>query len=155
MDAGIYTYTIAAVAPCVGSSATVTITENAPANAGSDGSVTVCDVGAATGLFAQLGGAPQAGGTWSGPSPVAGGNYDPATMTPGAYIYTVNGIAPCANAAATVTVTETSSPNAGTNGSATVCGNGAALGLFAQLGGSPDAGGTLSLIHIPEPTRPY
>ncbi len=144
MDAGIYTYTIAAVAPCVGSSATVTITENAPANAGSDGSVTVCDVGAATGLFAQLGGAPQAGGTWSGPSPVAGGNYDPATMTPGAYIYTVNGIAPCANAAATVTVTETSSPNAGTNGSATVCGNGAALGLFAQLGGSPDAGGTWS-----------
>ncbi|MBK8225596.1 MAG: gliding motility-associated C-terminal domain-containing protein [Flavobacteriales bacterium] len=144
MNAGIYTYTIAAVAPCLGSSATVTITENAPADAGSDGSITACDVGAAQSLFAALGGAPQAGGTWSGPSAVAGGNYDPATMTPGAYIYTVNGVAPCTNASATVTVTETSSPNAGTNGSATACGNGAAIDLFAQLGGAPDAGGTWS-----------
>ncbi|MBK8225595.1 MAG: hypothetical protein IPK70_00290 [Flavobacteriales bacterium] len=144
MNAGIYTYTIAAVAPCLGSSATVTITENAPADAGSDGSITACDVGAAQSLFAALGGAPQAGGAWSGPSAVAGGNYDPATMTPGAYIYTVTGVAPCTNASATVTVTETSSPNAGTNGSATACGNGAAIDLFAQLGGSPDAGGTWS-----------
>ncbi|MFZ1693351.1 MAG: gliding motility-associated C-terminal domain-containing protein, partial [Flavobacteriales bacterium] len=144
MNPGVYTYTLAAVAPCVGSSATVTITENAPADAGADGSVTVCDVGAAVSLFAQLGGTPDAGGAWSGPSAVVGGNYDPATMTPGVYTYTVTGVAPCTNASATVTVTETSSPNAGTNGSATVCGNGATINLFAQLGGSPDAGGTWS-----------
>ncbi|MBK7945337.1 MAG: hypothetical protein IPJ85_08535 [Flavobacteriales bacterium] len=144
MNPGVYTYTLAAVAPCVGSSATVTITENAPADAGTDGSLTVCDAGAAVSLFAQLGGSPDAGGTWSGPSAVVGGNYDPATMTPGVYTYTVTGVAPCTNASATVTVTETSSPNAGTNGSATVCGNGAAINLFALLGGSPDAGGTWS-----------
>jgi gliding motility-associated-like protein len=144
MLAGSYTYTIAAVAPCVGSSATVTITENAPADAGNDGSVTVCDAGAAIGLFAQLGGTPQAGGAWSGPSPVAGGNYDPATMDPGAYVYTVNGVAPCASASATVTVTESASPDAGTDGAATLCANGAAIDLFAQLGGTPDGGGTWS-----------
>ncbi|MBK6368835.1 MAG: hypothetical protein IPF64_03140 [Flavobacteriales bacterium] len=72
-------------------------------------------------MFTNLGGAPQAGGTWAGPSPVVGGNYDPATMTPGAYVYTVTGVAPCANATATVTVTENTATNAGTNGPLTLC----------------------------------
>jgi gliding motility-associated-like protein len=144
MDPGAYTYTLTAAAPCVSSSATVTVTESAPADAGSSGTLTVCDAGAAVSLLAQLGGSPDAGGSWSGPSPVAGGNYDPAAMDPGVYTYTVAGTAPCANASATVTVTETSSPDAGTDGSATVCGDGIALDLFAQLGGSPDAGGSWS-----------
>jgi hypothetical protein len=117
------------VAPCVSSSATLTVTENAGTNAGTNGSVTVCDGGAAVDLFAQLGGTPQAGGTWSGPSPVAGGNYDPATMVPGVYTYTVTGVAPCVSSSATVTVTENAGTNAGTNGSVTVCDGGAAVSL--------------------------
>jgi gliding motility-associated-like protein len=144
MAPGVYTYTLNATAPCISSSATVTVTENAATNAGINGTLTVCDVGSSVSLFAQLGGTPQAGGAWSGPSPVVGGNYDPATMTPGVYTYTVTGVAPCSNATATVTVTESSSPNAGTNGALTVCGNGSAVGLFASLGGTPDAGGTWS-----------
>ncbi|MFN6116465.1 MAG: hypothetical protein ACK46C_11360, partial [Flavobacteriales bacterium] len=113
-------------------------------NAGTNGSVTVCDGGAAVSLFAQLGGTPDAGGTWSGPSPVAGGNYDPTTMAPGVYTYTVTGVAPCVSSSATVTVTENAGTNAGTNGSVTVCDGGAAVDLFAQLGGTPHAGGTWS-----------
>ncbi len=144
MTPGAYTYTLAATAPCASASSIVTVTENVPADAGTDASVTVCDVGAAINLFAQLGGAPDAGGSWSGPSPVVGSSYDPATMTPGAYVYTVTGTAPCGNAVATVTVTETGSPDAGTDGAITVCGDGAAINLFAQLGGTPDAGGTWS-----------
>ncbi|MBK6549963.1 MAG: hypothetical protein IPG11_06080 [Flavobacteriales bacterium] len=77
-----------------------------------------------------------------GPSPVVGGNYDPATMTPGAYVYTVTGVAPCANATATVTVTENTATNAGTNGPLTLCSNGASVALSTGLGGAPQAGGT-------------
>src|SRR5262249_49479924 len=119
-------------------------TENAPPNAGTNGTLTVCGNGATVSLSAQLGGRPAAGGGWSGPSTVVGGNYDPATMTPGVYTYTVTGTAPCANATATVTVTENAPPNAGTNGTLTVCSNGATVSLFAQLGGGPAAGGSWS-----------
>ncbi|MBK8498835.1 MAG: hypothetical protein IPL52_08460 [Flavobacteriales bacterium] len=55
----------------------MTVTENAPTNAGTNGSVTVCDIGGAVNLFAQLGGGPTAGGAWSGPSP-----WSAATATP-------------------------------------------------------------------------
>ncbi|MBS1938174.1 MAG: hypothetical protein JSS84_10245, partial [Bacteroidetes bacterium] len=142
--AGVYTYTLSATPPCQSAQAGVTVTVvNAP-GAGTDNSLTVCDQGAATSLFAALGGAPNAGGTWSGPSTVVGGMYDPATMNPGAYVYTVTGAAPCGSASATVTVTETGSPNAGTNGAVTVCSTGGAVNLFSSLGGTPDAGGTWS-----------
>ncbi|MBK9175111.1 MAG: hypothetical protein IPM46_02005 [Flavobacteriales bacterium] len=144
MNPGVYTYTITGVAPCANASATVTVTENPATNAGANGNLTVCSDDASTSLFAQLGGAPQAGGAWSGPSPVIGGNYDPATMNPGVYTYTVTGIAPCANASATVTVTENAATNAGTNGNLATCSNGASASLFAQLGGAPQAGGAWS-----------
>ncbi|MFN6116850.1 MAG: hypothetical protein ACK46C_13335, partial [Flavobacteriales bacterium] len=142
MAPGVYTYTVTGVAPCTNATATVTVTENAATNAGTDGSLTVCSDGTSTSLFTQLGGTPQAGGTWSGPSAVVGGNYDPATMAPGVYTYTVTGVAPCTNA--TATVTENTATNAGTNGTLTVCSNGAPASLIAQLGGTPQAGGTWS-----------
>ncbi|MBK6829590.1 MAG: hypothetical protein IPG92_02090 [Flavobacteriales bacterium] len=144
MTAGVYTYTVAGVAPCANATATVTVTENAATNAGTNGTLTLCSSDGSTSLFAQLGGTPQAGGAWSGPSPMVGGNYDPATMTAGVYTYTVAGVAPCANATATVAVTENAAPNAGTNGSLTLCSNGAAVGLITSLGGTPSAGGAWS-----------
>ncbi|MBK6829588.1 MAG: hypothetical protein IPG92_02080 [Flavobacteriales bacterium] len=144
MTAGVYTYTVAGVAPCANATATVTVTENAAANAGTNGSLTLCSNGASVGLITGLGGVPAAGGAWSGPSPVVGGNYDPATMTAGVYTYTVTGVAPCANATATVTVTENAATNAGTNGTLTLCSSDASTSLFAQLGGTPQAGGAWS-----------
>ncbi|MGV9013169.1 MAG: gliding motility-associated C-terminal domain-containing protein, partial [Flavobacteriales bacterium] len=145
LPAGTYTftYTLAATAPCTSDAADVVVTISAPPNAGTDASITVCDQGAAVNIFTALGTA-DAGGAWSGPSTVVGNMYDPATMTGGAYVYTVVGTAPCANTSATITVTETGSPNAGTDGTVSLCTNGALTDLFAQLGGSPDGGGSWS-----------
>ncbi|MFZ5553052.1 MAG: PKD domain-containing protein, partial [Bacteroidota bacterium] len=144
---GVYTYTVTGVAPCANATATVTVTENAAPNAGTNGSITLCSNSAPVNLFSSLGGTPAAGGTWSGPSALGGGSlgtYDPATATAGVYTYTVTGVAPCANATATVTVTENAAPNAGTNGSITLCSNSAPVNLFSSLGGTPAAGGTWS-----------
>ncbi len=139
--AGVYTYTIAAVAPCAGDQAQVTVTVNAPPNAGADGALTVCDAGAPAGLFASLSGA-QVGGTWTAPGGGAfSGTYDPAIDGGGVFTYTVAGTAPCAADQATVTVIETGSPNAGTDGAITLCASSPGTDLFAQLTGA-QVGGT-------------
>src|SRR5690606_31122112 len=104
--AGTYIYTLDATPPCTGDQSQVVVTIAPAPYAGTDGDLTVCDQGAAVSLLAALG-TPDTGGSWSGPSPVTGDQYDPATMAPGDYTYTVTGTAPCGSASATVTVTET------------------------------------------------
>ncbi|MBL7952808.1 MAG: gliding motility-associated C-terminal domain-containing protein [Flavobacteriales bacterium] len=142
MSAGVYTYTVAGTAPCPDESATVTVTINTPPEPGTNGAITLCSSDAPASLFAQLGGTPDAGGTWTGPSAVVGGLIDPATMSAGIYTYTVAGTAPCPDQNATVTVTINTPPEPGTNGAITLCSSDAPASLFAQLGGTPDAGGT-------------
>ena len=63
-----------------------------PPDAGSDGTLTICDGSSPTNaqLFAALNGSPDAGGTWTNVGDV--------------YTYTVSATAPCAPATATVTV---------------------------------------------------
>ena len=135
--AGVYTYTVTAAAPCTGTAnATVTVTEQAAPNAGTNGTLSICagSTVSAAQLFAQLGGTPNAGGTWS-----------PALAGAGVYTYTVAATAPCTgDATATVTVTEQAAPNAGNNGTLSICSTASAQSLLAQLGGTPDAGGTWS-----------
>jgi subtilisin-like proprotein convertase family protein len=144
MSPGAYTYTVAPTAPCTApAAATVVVSEQAAPDAGNNGSLSTCSSTATNSLFAQLGGTPDGGGVWSGPSTMVADNYDATTMVPGTYVYTVNAIAPCVgSAAASVDVTEQAAPNAGTNGSITLCVNDAPVPLTGQLGGSPDAGGS-------------
>jgi len=139
--AGVYTFTIAVPPPCASVSATVTASVVPPPDAGQSGALTLCISSPATALFASLGGTPDAGGAWSGPSAVAGGLFNPATMNAGVYTYTVNGTAPCPADAAIVTVTVVSVPDPGGPGFITLCALDAALDLFASLEGSPDQGG--------------
>jgi predicted secreted protein len=137
--AGVYTYTVAATLPCTtDASATVTVSEQAQPNAGTNGTLTICAGSTLTtsALSAALGGTPDAGGTWS-----------PALAGAAVYTYTVAATAPCtSDATATVTVSEQTLPNAGTNGTLTICAGStlSVSALFAALGGSPDAGGTWS-----------
>ncbi|HRH39824.1 MAG TPA: hypothetical protein PK760_15850, partial [Flavobacteriales bacterium] len=141
---GIYTYTVAGIAPCPSASATVDVQVLTNPNPGTPGAITVCANAAPSLLFDVLGGTPDAGGTWSGPSPVVGGQYDPLTMTPGVYTYTITVPPPCVSASSTVTVAESAPSNAGPPVNITLCTSSASVSLFAQLGGAPQPGGTWS-----------
>lgn len=88
----VYTYTVSGIAPCADATATVTVSEQAQANAGEDAVLTICSEAHPTEeeLFEALGGTPELGGTW--------------TNVGNVYTYTVSGTAPCGDASATVTV---------------------------------------------------
>ncbi|HEY0977390.1 MAG TPA: gliding motility-associated C-terminal domain-containing protein [Flavobacteriales bacterium] len=139
---GLYTYTVTGLAPCAPASASLQISVITAPNAGTNGNHVVCSTDGQFSLFSRLGGTPNGGGAWTGPSTVTGGLFDPAVNVEGIYTYTVPGTSPCVNATATVTVDVVPASNAGTAGSLTVCSDGAPQALFGQLGGTPQGGGT-------------
>ncbi|MFY7884924.1 MAG: beta strand repeat-containing protein, partial [Dolichospermum sp.] len=114
---------------------TVTVTGQATQSPGTNGSLTICPGTTLTTdlLFNALGGSPSTGGTWS-----------PAIAGAGIYTYTVNNCPDLLSA--TVTVTQISQPNAGTNGTLTICAGNTVTEsqLFSQLGNNPATGGTWS-----------
>ena len=143
-----FTYTLTATAPCQGDSSVATVNINAQPNAGADGNTTVCDSNASViNLFALITGE-QAGGTWARTSGTGGtfnaaaGTYAPASgATTSTFTYTVTGVAPCTSDSAIATVIINAQPNAGTDGSTTVCSNASAVNLFGLITGE-QAGGT-------------
>ena len=141
--AGTYTYTLAATAPCIASSATVEVSIVAQPDAGTDGSISLCSNAASEPMLPLLGPDAQSGGAWTAPDGSASsGTLDPGIDASGVYTYTITAPAPCSASSATVTVTLVDAPDAGTSGALTVCAAGAAIDLFAALGGSPDVSGT-------------
>ncbi|MEZ4740590.1 MAG: hypothetical protein R2818_14815, partial [Flavobacteriales bacterium] len=140
---GVYTYDLAGTAPCPNASATLTITVNQTVSAGVNGSLVTCSNGPATTLVTSLGGTPELNGSWVDPTGLAtNGIYSPGFSAPGVYTYTVPASAPCADASATVTVTENDLPDAGVDATAVFCRSEAPVALLTLLGGMPDAGGT-------------
>ncbi|MBK8500476.1 MAG: hypothetical protein IPL52_17060 [Flavobacteriales bacterium] len=131
--------------PEMGTAYPLSIFTVVPPNAGSNGVITVCSNSAPVSLFSALGGIPDAGGAWTNPA----GNpaplsFIPGTSIPGCYTYTVFASLPCANETSTVCVSVNQAPDAGINGSVTICSSDAPFSLLASLGGSPQAGGTWS-----------
>jgi hypothetical protein len=144
-----FTYTLAAIAPCVNDSSVATVSINAPANAGTDGSTTVCDSSSSTiDLFGLITGE-QAGGIWlrstgtGGTFNAGAGTYTPALgATTSTFTYTLTAIAPCVNDSSVATVNINAPANAGTDGSTTVCdSSSSAIDLFGLIAGE-QAGGT-------------
>ena len=102
-------YTVTGTGGCSNAVATRTVTVTAAPNAGTNSTLTICATGASVNLFDQLGGTPQGGGIWSGPSTVVNDTYNPVNMNAGTYTYTVLGTGGCTNASAQVVVTESTS----------------------------------------------
>ncbi len=140
---GTYIYTVNGVAPCPSASASVQATVSAQPNAGADGTLNLCNASPLTDLFTALGGSPDPGGTWTGPSGAATtGSFDPATSAAGTYTYSLPDNGACTGASATVAVSVNPQPNAGTDGTLTLCSTSAASSLFDQLGPDAQPGGT-------------
>ncbi|MEX1133148.1 MAG: hypothetical protein WEC15_08010, partial [Flavobacteriales bacterium] len=139
---GTYTYNLLGGAPCLSATATVAVTQVTAAVAGTSANITVCSDEQSFTLVQRLGGSADAGGTWTGPDGPHGANFDPSSDTPGAYVYTVAGTAPCSDATATLNIVVRQAPDAGSDASVTVCSTDGTLSLFSVLGGDPDVGGS-------------
>jgi len=125
MLAGAYQYVVQGNAPCANDTSIVTVTLSPTATAGTNGTLTICNNAIPVDLFDRLGGAPQSGGVWTGPSPTTG-LFDPVTMSAGTYTYNADTVAAlCGESTATVIVVETSAPAQPTiTGPTTLCAGG-------------------------------
>lgn len=140
---GAYTYTVVGNTPCANATATVTVSVIQPPNPGVSATLTVCSNGSSINLFGVLTGSPATGGTWTRPGGQAHtGTLAPSTDPAGTYTYTVSGTTPCTARSSTVQVTKVQAPDAGANGSITVCSTMAPFQLFTVLGGTPSGSGT-------------
>ncbi len=151
-----FTYTVSSTGACPDDSATVEVNIDGANEAGTPTDLALCEGDAtAYDLSAQLAGE-DAGGTWTDVDDAFGNGAnsvvaDPANMdfnaiAPGTYrfTYTVSSTGACPDDSATVEVNITIQPDAGDDGAMTICEGSSvtAADLFAQLGGTPDVGGT-------------
>lgn len=105
---GPYQYTLPGIPPCDGVTHTAWMMVDMPPNAGSSVSITRCLSQGDVDLFAQLGGAPDTGGTWldnDATGQLTGSTFAVSGMPSGSYAftYTLSG-GNCPDAQATVTV---------------------------------------------------
>ena len=118
-------YNVSALPPCSGCDAT--ITQAGP----------FCVNTAASNLTAA-----QTGGVWSGTgiTNATNGTFNPSTAGAGSFVITYT-LPTCTD---TMTIVVNPLPNAGTNGTISLCATSPSTNLFNQLGGSPNVGGTWS-----------
>jgi len=143
--AGTYTYTVSS-APnglCTDQAIVDVSFETLP-DPGTNGTITLCDSDPSINLITVLGGTPDNGGTWSGPSFLIGGDlgtFNPATDDGGIYTYEVTA-GSCPALSAQVQVTLLPEPDPGVSSSATVCETFGNVNLISLLNGAPESGGT-------------
>ncbi|WP_166426955.1 gliding motility-associated C-terminal domain-containing protein [Flavobacterium psychrotolerans] len=141
---GDYIYTVSGTPPCANDTALVTVTILPASDAGIDRSANLCSNAVPVDLITFLGGTPQTGGTWSPALKSGTGVFDPSIDLAGTYVYTISGVAPCGDDTATITMTITPGPEAGTSQNVVFCQNSAKQDLFSLLGTTAQSGGTWS-----------
>ncbi len=137
-----FTYYVVASAPCIDDSATITVTVEAPLNAGTDNTIDICSNSGTIDLFTQLGGTPETGGTWSPAMASTTGVFDPLVDASGTYIYSLTNA--CGTFSSQVDVTVTQAPNAGSDNTALICVIDGVTDLFPLLGADAQSGGVWS-----------
>lgn len=131
-------------------SAMLTVVVLAPADAGTNATITVCSTDPPFTMYPVLGGSPGAGGAWTSPTgALMNGVFNPSTDPPGVYAYTVVGDPPCMNATSTLQISVTQAQHAGVDGLTSYCPTDAPFTLIDQLGGSPSPGGTWAFNGVP------
>ena len=144
-----FEYTLPGTSPCVADFSIATVTINNQPNAGSDGSITVCDDSVTPiNLFGLLTGA-QTGGTWTRTGLGTGGVFVPltGTFTPASgassstFEYRIVGVGTCVDDFSVVTVTINAQPNAGTDGGVTICNTDGSLITLSGLISGEQTGG--------------
>ncbi len=143
-----FTYTVLGSNPCPNDTSIATININLQPNAGIDGSTTICDSSFATIDLFSLITDEQAGGTWTRLSGSGGifnaiaGTYIPAPgATNSVFEYRIAGVAPCVDDTSIATINVNQQPDAGTDGSTTICdSNVATIDLFSLITGEQPGG---------------
>ena len=142
-----YTYTVNSTPNGLCSDqATVDVSFETLPDPGTNGTITLCDSDAPVNLITVLGGTPDNGGSWSGPSALGGGDlgtFNPASNAAGLFTYEVI-IGTCPAETAQVQVIILPEPDAGVPTFSTVCESFGNVDLFSihSSSGTPNAGGT-------------
>ena len=139
---GTYTYSVIGTKPCQDDSAEVLVSVSKALSAGENSTIALCNTSDSLDLFTVLGGYPDSGGIWSPPLASGSGIFDPNLDVSGTYTYSITGISPCQNDSAEILVSLSNNPNAGENGTLSICESDSAIDLFTLLGSHPDNGGT-------------
>lgn len=139
-----YTYTVTDDFGCTWDT-TLNVTVHAPLVDFVASALPICDDAGAADLLAALqtddGSAAPSGGTWTAPSGAAhGGQFDPLADAAGTYTYTLGDGTQC-ESTGTVAVTLGTHVQAGDDVALAYCTSDAAVALFDQLTGAPQAGG--------------
>lgn len=103
--AGPYTYTTDCPVGCPQDQAVLLVGIIAAPDAGVGASMTICANEPPFALLSELGGTPDAGGTWASLGVPMNGVFVPGTTPQGCFTYTVQGISPCAAEVSMVCVT--------------------------------------------------
>ncbi|MCZ8145516.1 choice-of-anchor L domain-containing protein, partial [Flavobacterium sp.] len=125
-----FTYTVNGIPPCLDDSSVASVIINPQPDAGLDGQIQICETSVTTiNLFSLISGE-ETGGTWvrttgtGGVFNAAAGTFTPGLgVTTSTFTYTIVGTAPCVDDSSVATVEVVSQPNAGTNGSVSICSN--------------------------------